>query len=272
MRLGPAAAFFGMVFLFALGTARIRAESGAPILRMFPPYQAMLLPVGLVGSETLRIWAGLPTLAVWSSLFGIAAHTVIPGAAYHLELFKLGDHAGVRRRHMAVVSMLALAVGIGLACWMLLSTAYRHGAVNLEFAATGPPSTGTRYALTQYTRVAGWLDSPESADGARRLAVGTGFAIAAGLSLARLQWLWMPLHPTGYAIGLIMGHHAWAPLLFVWLLKLIIVRVGGPGLYRRLIPAFLGLALGEFFAAGLVWGLAGAFFPDAARAYRVWYL
>jgi hypothetical protein len=155
---------------------------------------------------------------------------------------------------------------------MLLSTAYRFGALNLEFTANGPPSTGTRYALTQYSRVAGWLEAPESVDHARRIAVATGLAIAAGLSISRLYWLWMPLHPTGYAIGLIMGHHAWAPLLFVWLLKALILRFGGPGLYRRLIPAFLGLALGEFFAAGLVWGLAGAFFPEAARAYRVWYL
>ena len=98
------------------------------------------------------------------------------------------------------------------------------------------------------------------------------FAIAAALSLARLRWLWMPFHPTGYAIGLIMGHHCWAPLLFVWFLKGLIVRMGGPVLYRRLIPGFLGLALGEFFAAGLVWGLVGAFYPEAARAYHVWYL
>jgi hypothetical protein len=261
-----------VIFIFALGYARIRAESGAPILRMFPPYQAMLLPVGLVGSETLRLWAGLPTLAMWSSLYGIAAHTFVPGPAYHLELFKLGDQAGIRRSHMAAVSVLALAVGIGLAYWMLLSTAYRLGANSLELSFYGPGGSALSYARTQYGQVARWLTTPESADPGRTLAVAAGFLIAGGLSLARLRWLWMPLHPTGYAIGLIMGHHCWAPLLLVWFLKLLIVRLGGPVLYRRLIPAFLGLALGEFLAAGLVWGLVGAFFPEAAGAYHVWYL
>ena len=70
----------------------------------------------------------------------------------------------------------------------------------------------------------------------------------------------------------VLRRYAWGPLLVVWVLKGLVVRFGGPGLYRRLIPGFLGLALGEFFAAGLVWGLIGAFFPEAARAYRVWYL
>jgi hypothetical protein len=268
MRLVPAALFFGAIVLFALGYARLRAESGAPILRAFPPYQAMLLPVGLLGSESLRAWAGEPTLVVWSSLYGIAAHTLVPGPAYHLELLKLGDHARIPRRRMAAVSVGALAVGALLAGWLVLATAYDRGALHFF----GPSSSGAQYALAQFGAVAGWPETPQPADPARGLAVGAGFLLAGALSLARLTWLWMPLHPTGYLLGLTMGHHSWAPFLIVWALKTGIIRLGGPGLYRRLIPAFLGLALGEFFAAGLVWGLVGAFFPEAARAYWVWYL
>lgn len=268
MRLAPAAAFFGVIVLFALGYARLRAESGAPILRAFPPYQAMLLPVGLVGSETLGAWAGQPTLVVWSSLYGIAAHSLVPGPAYHLELLKLGDQTRIPRRRMAAVSVAALAVGVLLAGWLVLATAYDRGALHFF----GPGSSGAQYALAQYGAVARWPEAPQPADPARGLATGFGFLIAGALSLARLAWLWMPLHPTGYLLGLTMGHHSWAPFLLVWALKTLIVRLGGPGLYRRLIPAFLGLALGEFFAAGLVWGLVGAFFPEAARSYWVWYL
>jgi hypothetical protein len=44
----------------------------------------------------------------------------------------------------------------------------------------------------------------------------------------------------------------------VWLTKSIALKVGGMRLYRRLIPFFLGIALGHFFTAGMVWGAIGS--------------
>ena len=46
----------------------------------------------------------------------------------------------------------------------------------------------------------------------------------------------------------------WCPFLIAWLLKSTIVRYGGQRLYRRLIPLFLGLVLGNY-VIGCVWAI-----------------
>ena len=50
------------------------------------------------------------------------------------------------------------------------------------------------------------------------------------------------------------GLGVWGPFFIVWLIKTLVLRIGGMGMYRRLIPFFLGIVVGHFFTAGLVWG------------------
>jgi hypothetical protein len=45
------------------------------------------------------------------------------------------------------------------------------------------------------------------------------------------------------------GNEAWTGIFLGWLLKVLLVRYGGSGLYRRAKPFFIGLIIGEVFAA-----------------------
>ena len=75
----------------------------------------------------------------------------------------------------------------------------------------------------------------------------------AGLMWVRHQVLWWPLSPLGYLISANWKtSHIYASVFLAWFLKLVILRYGGPKLYRSLRPFFLGLILGEIVAAG-VW-------------------
>ena len=58
---------------------------------------------------------------------------------------------------------------------------------------------------------------------------------------------------------------------FAWILKILITRIGGIGLYRQLAPGFLGVALGHFFTAGILWGTLAAIGDDIFRGYGVWF-
>jgi hypothetical protein len=92
-----------------------------------------------------------------------------------------------------------------------------------------------------------------------------------GLSVLRFRFLRFPLHPLGYVIGTAYEAHSpyWGPFFLVWLLKLTILKLGGARLYKQLIPAFLGLALGHFLVAGVGWGTLSLFInPDVAGRYR----
>ncbi|MDW8289915.1 MAG: DUF6784 domain-containing protein, partial [Armatimonadota bacterium] len=48
----------------------------------------------------------------------------------------------------------------------------------------------------------------------------------------------------------------WLPFLIAWLVKFFVLRYGGLLLYRRTLPFFLGLVLGDY-TMGAVWSLIG---------------
>jgi len=71
------------------------------------------------------------------------------------------------------------------------------------------------------------------------------------LMSARHHFLWWPLHPLGYTISANWKTgHIFASAFLAWWLKLLILRYGGPKLYKSLRPFFLGLILGEIVGAG----------------------
>lgn len=69
---------------------------------------------------------------------------------------------------------------------------------------------------------------------------------AGGRSLARSRFLWFPLHPLGYLLCLTYPMNMlWFSIFTGWLTKTLVIRFGGNNHYQRLIPSFLGLALGD---------------------------
>ena len=58
------------------------------------------------------------------------------------------------------------------------------------------------------------------------------------------------LHPVGFAVGSVwLMDELWFSIFVAWLIKTLILRYGGPTLYRRVVPFFLGLILGQYTAA-----------------------
>ena len=48
----------------------------------------------------------------------------------------------------------------------------------------------------------------------------------------------------------------WFPIFISWLIKRLLLRHGGIAAYRRAIPFFFGLILGEYFIGG-IWNIYG---------------
>ena len=73
----------------------------------------------------------------------------------------------------------------------------------------------------------------------------------------RRRFLWWPLHPIGYALGVTWGPtHLWFSTLLGWALKLTVLKLGGFGAYRRAFPLFIGLIAGEYAMAAF-WNFLG---------------
>jgi hypothetical protein len=62
------------------------------------------------------------------------------------------------------------------------------------------------------------------------------------------------------------------PLFVAWLLKWLLLRAGGLRLYRAGLPFFLGLIIGHFALAGLLWPLFSLLIsPEASAAYHLYF-
>ena len=59
----------------------------------------------------------------------------------------------------------------------------------------------------------------------------------------------------------------WFPLLIVWVVKGLLLRHGGLGTYRRAMPFFLGLIMGDFMVGSLLSVLGTA---TNTRVYAFW--
>jgi hypothetical protein len=100
------------------------------------------------------------------------------------------------------------------------------------------------------------------------MAIVAGFLFSLFLLLMRTRFAWWPFHPVGYAVsGSWSMGLLWGPLLIAWVIKILVLRWGGLRLYRRGLPLFLGLIIGEC-VAGALWSLIGVGFQ--MKTYVFW--
>lgn len=265
-----------MYFLLLLGTAlvytRIRAEAGAPMIWLFPWANNKNVLLQVFGGRYFMRDGSFRTLSVMASLAFLARGYYPQFMAYQMEGFKLTEGTRVSARQVALAIMLALLIGLAIGYWMHLTTYYEYGANILEGGT--PEWGGTRGAgliRQEYNRLHGLLGSTGAPDVPRSIAIGFGFVFALGIAVLRRSILSFPLHPLGYAMVTAYGDPLWGAFLSAWIIKKSVIRLGGIGLYRRLIPLFLGITLGHFFTAGILWGILGTMGEEVFRGYGVWF-
>jgi len=262
--------FFATLFGFALVCGRVRGEAGLPVTWPFPYDQQKEMWFSIFGSERLAALGGWRSLTLLASFSWLSRHLYPTLMAQQFDNLKLADSAGVSRRRMASAMWLALVVGLGCAYWIHLSAYYEFGQNILE----GNPLVGdyrTRVAVAEFTRMLGSATVPRPPDPARATFVGLGFFSVLGVAVVRYTLVRFPLHPLGYAVGLAYSSYSpyWGPCLLVWSLKLVILRLGGAALYKRLIPGFLGLAFGHYFMGGIVWPTVSTMLaPEISQRYH----
>ena len=99
------------------------------------------------------------------------------------------------------------------------------------------------------------MEIPDGTSGymsvAKMLFLGIGAVLMTLLTLCRYRFPWWPIHPVGLAIGLTHPtFHVWFSIFIAWLIKVIVLKLGGISLYRKVRPFFLGMILGAFATAG----------------------
>ena len=82
--------------------------------------------------------------------------------------------------------------------------------------------------------------------------IGAGAAIAAVLLVLSLRMPSWPLVPAGYILATtpFIGW-VWYSAMLGWLIKVLVLRFGGPRMFQQAKPLFIGLIVGEAFAAAM---------------------
>jgi len=232
----PVYLFFAYVLF--LGLTRVVSEGGLPaiVASMIAPTVVM----SLVGVKALGA-AGLMALAlmyVWS-----ADIRIFPMAECAQGL-KLVEECPPRRRGIFWAMLLALGISFVLSIGISLYLAYTYGGITLNswFFSGGPQAP--------FRLMAEKLNNPTPPSLPGYVLMGVGAAVTVGISALRASFPWFTLHPIGFAVGSVwLMNYLWFSVFLAWLIKSAVLRYGGPAVYRRAVPFFLGLALGQYTAA-----------------------
>lgn len=98
--------------------------------------------------------------------------------------------------------------------------------------------------------------------------MGVGFIFTILLMVLRMRFFWWPLHPAGYIVSTGWAMNCvWFPIFLSSITKWVIIRYGGIKSYRKAVPFFGGLILGEY-VIGSLWSIIGMLFQT--RTYAFW--
>lgn len=238
-------AFFGIFFALSLAITRVRAEFGTPHEIVFvKPADIMVTLLGTraIGDSSL---IGMQSM-YWFNR-GYRCHPM----PNFLEGFKMAE--GRRMPFAPLIGVFALAAVASLV------TTFGANYFLTYQAGAQAKAEGYKWWVGQeaFAQLAGWLQSGQRpAQQSLGFFIG-GLVIVGVLTYMRQVFLWWPLHPTGFALGVSYAmNYFWFCVFVAWLAKLCITRYGGMEAHKRAVPFFLGLVLGDY-TIGALWSLLG---------------
>lgn len=226
--------------LIFIGLTRVVVESG--VATAVGPMIANSVIVSAVGSSVLGP-AGMIGMAytyVWSA----DIRTFVMASAAHG--LKLADLLTSSRRPLFWLMLLAVTISLVGSVYTVLVLCYEYGGINLSSWFFG----GGVRAPFEYIAVK--MNTPTVANWAGTVHTLVGGGVMTVLMMARHHLLWWPLHPIGYPIGAVwLMDQLWFSIFLAWLIKVSVMKYGGPALFQRTRPFFLGLILGQFVISGI---------------------
>ena len=250
--------YFLIYFALAIMITRIRAELGPPIHDLMGAGPDNMM-VSIFGTRRLK--AQNLTLVSLLHWINRVSYRNFP-MAHQLEGFKLAEQGNINTRRLSYAMMLAVFIGAISGFFVVLNFSYDLGsAVRL-----GGPARN--YTMESYRRLASWLSYPTETDYRGLAYMLSGFLFSISLLIMRTTFIWFPLHPIGYAVSYWWAMSLlWFPIFLSFVIKSAILRFGGINMYRRSVPFFLGLILGEYTIGG-AWSIIGI--GVGKRLYTFW--
>jgi len=249
---------FAIYFALSVSVTRLRAELGFPAHSLWhaTPYFVLLPTIGSakIDPRSSTIFA----IYRWFN-FDWASHPM----PHQLEGFKFADHTNTKQTKLPLAIMTATVVGTLSFFWLWLYLTYKEGAQSFRFNQRTNFYGGVPFQQLQqrlYQRL--------PPDYLGLTFIGLGFCFATFLAFMRRRFIWWQFHPLGYAmISDWATLSIWTCLLISSVIKWFVLKWMGLSGYRRIIPFFLGIILGEM-AVGGIWAITAVWSGESI--YRFW--
>ncbi|MDP6017165.1 MAG: hypothetical protein QGI32_13795 [Candidatus Latescibacteria bacterium] len=228
-----------LAFIVFVGITRVVSEGG--LAHIFAPMIASDFVAANFGTRALGD-TGIVAFAftyVWASDI---LTFVMASCANALKLVQETIHR--RRRLVFWAMIISIILTLLSSIWSIIELAYTYGGINTDqffFDSAARYPFDNAAARIQSLSGPHWENWGYTAIGA---------TIMVFLMWARHHWLWWPFHYLGFPISAVFGTMFFSVFL-AWMIKTVVIKYGGPGLYLRTRPFFLGLILGQFVTAGI---------------------
>jgi hypothetical protein len=250
------------MFIVYLGLAKVMADSGLIFLE--PPALAWdysLLALG--GAKTLQA-----STLVGNSLLSFNVNHVrsfaMPALAH---INRLGDCVAKGKRRLFWGVFGAFVVGVVVSTFYTIWLAYTVGGYNFR-----PNWLVLMDGERQFGQAVNALRNPRRILTAEYWLFAAGAGVMTLLNLVRYRFTWWPFHPVGFALsGTMFARLESCTIFIAWLIKFLMLKVGGVAFYRRSKPFFIGMLIGYVLVvvAGLV--IDALWFPGEGHVIHQWY-
>ncbi len=235
-------------FVITLCLTRVVVEGG--MLYVNHGWSPLLPLAHLVGAgpgQWISVSSAVPAALIQNSLMIDLKGFLLPS---FLQGFKLARDREIPLRPLLILIFACIAVAFVVGVHSVLSIAYGNGGLSMNsFWA----NSGTQEPARTVKEIAGGVQDSFLTNWFWTF---TGAFVTWCLVAARMRFAWFPLHPLGYIMWSPYVMYAfWFSIFLGWLFKVIIMHFGGPAIYKRLIPAFLGLTLGDVTMILLINGI-----------------
>jgi len=251
-----AALFLFAYLMVAIAVTRMRAELG-PFYHEFYYGGAEQVLTALFGTKSI----GPMSLTGLSLFWGITRAQSSHPMPHQLESFKLAERTGLSYRGTYLVILIAMATGIISSFWILLDILYRKGMDN----------SVSWFGYEIFTRLENWLQHLTGPNYVASAFMGFGSALTFFLMFMRRGFFWWPFHPLGYVVtqGDWGIKYLWFSVLISFIIKQRLLAYGGVRAYRKALPVFMGLILGDF-VAGSLWHIIGWILNITTYSFKNW--
>ena len=249
--------FLFFLYVFYIGMARVLAEGG--LINLDLPINAHTFTVGMVGSAHMT-GSTLTGLGL-TNAFARNWRTFTMVGLSHVAWLR--EYIWPNRRMLVLWISMAFMVSVVTSFSYVIYSGYTHGADNLHINLT---NTGVLF----YGLIVKWMNNATRITELEILFLIVGAAINMLLVAGRYFFYWWPLNPVGFVIGASTPITNFVFTFFIaWLIKTILMRIGGVNLYRKTQPLFLGILVGYVLGVAMAYVVDSLWFPDKPHVVEI---